>query len=464
MSRTEIQIPLDIVLEISASMDLQHSLRLLATCKDYQSLSSSKAFWVRALKRVTDVHRRPLPCPSATEPSTMALEKLREMAIRAYTLMQNWSAENPTPVNTHTVKTSPLISGLHFIPGTHLIIVVSKNSDIVCWDTIAGTCLGSITSPSSRYITIGSNPLELPGQCFFGVGYHCDFHIELAVICIDYSDSANVTIDKSYSYEWVIPDSSHHFFDVALDGNQIGMIVGSGYTSDIPLALVFCNHREKLIHCINTQLLTTRGRLRKNPPRCLIHAGQFYIATQNKLAMDIYHVRTDSSSLQATPALPSSLRRVGQASHSHDTHLSYKLRSPTHGVFGVTQGSLLPDIGTDSGDLDCPIDHVYFWPAIDTGTELNLEPTCSYEHNHPIYEMCVSSSGRSAVISCKSYDLQSSFGLIQYVAHPTPHTTFRPLDIPCDVYDSLKDFALDDSLGVLYLQISDRVIAVLSFA
>ncbi|KAJ7289318.1 hypothetical protein C8J57DRAFT_1213670 [Mycena rebaudengoi] len=175
MPQTEIQIPLDVVLEISARMDLQHSLRLLVTCKEYQSLSSSKTFWFRTLKRITDVHRRPLPCPGAIDLSTMALDKLREMAIRAYTLMQNWSAENPTPVSACTVQTSFGIGGLgrgrlYLIPGTHLMVVVSGN-DIFCWDVIAGTSLGSITFASPYPITIGSNPFELPGQCFFGVGH-----------------------------------------------------------------------------------------------------------------------------------------------------------------------------------------------------------------------------------------------------------------------------------------------------
>ncbi|KAJ7289322.1 hypothetical protein C8J57DRAFT_429919 [Mycena rebaudengoi] len=172
MSQTEIQIPLDVVLEISARMDLQHSLRLLASCKEYQSLSSSKTFWFRTLKRITDVHRRPLPCPDAIDLSTMALDKLREMAIRAYTLMQNWSAENPTSVSACTVQTSFGNHGrLYLIPGTHLMVVVSGN-DIFCWDVIAGTSLGSITFSSPYPITIGSNPFELPGQCLFGVGHH----------------------------------------------------------------------------------------------------------------------------------------------------------------------------------------------------------------------------------------------------------------------------------------------------
>ncbi|KAJ7289319.1 hypothetical protein C8J57DRAFT_1459356 [Mycena rebaudengoi] len=194
MSQTEIQIPLDVVLEISANMDLQHSLRLLATCKDYQSLSSSKAFWFRALKRITDVHRRPLPCPGSTDLSTMALDKLREITIRAYTLMQNRSAEKPTPVSTR-------------------IIQLQTNLDYGIIDTV-----------------IGSNPFELPGQCFFGVGYvfgPWTRHIELAVICVDYSDSANVTIAKIHSYEWGTSDFRDRCFDVALDGNQIGMIVAS---------------------------------------------------------------------------------------------------------------------------------------------------------------------------------------------------------------------------------------------
>jgi hypothetical protein len=87
-----------------------------------------------------------------------------------------WLAEYLTPVSERTIQTNPRIEDLYLIPGTHLIVVVSE-SDIFCWDTdaIAGTCLGSITFPSPNSVTIGSNPFELPGQCFFGVGY--DFEL-----------------------------------------------------------------------------------------------------------------------------------------------------------------------------------------------------------------------------------------------------------------------------------------------
>ncbi|KAJ7289323.1 hypothetical protein C8J57DRAFT_429920 [Mycena rebaudengoi] len=233
------------------------------------------------------------------------------------------------------------------------------------------------------------------------------------------------------------------------------MIVGSGFRPDIPLALVYCNHHDKFIHCINTQLLATHGD--QNPCRFLIHGGQFYIATQNKLAMDIYHVRTDSSSLQAMPSLPSSIRRVAQALHPPHPHFRYDLRSPRYDVFAVTVGSLLPDV--------TPIGRVYFWPAIDTGgAELTFGPTYSYDHDRRIDEMCVSASGRSAVIW--SRDSPYSVGLIQYVALPTPHTTFRLLDIHPNVARLCGGFALesDDSLGILCINIpQDGTIAVFSF-
>ncbi|KAJ7289315.1 hypothetical protein C8J57DRAFT_1277328, partial [Mycena rebaudengoi] len=425
-------------------MDLQHSLHLLATCKNYQSLSSSKAFWLVALNRMTDVHRRPLPCPSATDLSTIALDKLREMAIRAYTLMRNWSAENPTPVSARTFQMPPDHTELRLIPGTHLMVVVWENV-FFCWDVIAGTSLGSITFPTSRYIIISSTPFELPGQCFLGVAYHVGRHIELAVICIDYGDSANVTIAKTHSYEWAIPDSPYFCLDVALDGNQIGMIIVDD-TNAMPLALVYCNHHDKMIHCINTQRL----RIYDSPPCCLIHAGQFYIASQDELMVDISHVRTNSSFSQATQSLPPSIRRMAEAVHSNRPQFRYELRSPRYDVFAVTHGSLLPDMDP-SPLMGSPIDHVYFWPAIDTGAELNLGPTCSYEHDCWITDMCVSSSGRSAVI-WSDHVPPYSVGLIQYVAFPTPHTTFRLLDIPPDVARLRGGFArLDDSLGVLYL-------------
>ncbi|KAJ7289314.1 hypothetical protein C8J57DRAFT_1277323 [Mycena rebaudengoi] len=450
MSQTEIQIPLDVVLDISAALDLQHSLRLLATCKNYQSLSSSKAFWLGTLNRMTDVHRRPLPCPGGADLSTMALEKLRGMAIHAYRLMQNWSAENPTPVSARTFQMSPGIRELRLIPGTHLMINVVLNGDIFCWDTIAGTCLGSITSPLYCYITIGSNPFEVPGQCFFGVGYDFVTHFELAVICINYDDSANVTIAKIHSYEWAIPDSPHTCVDVALDGNQIGMIVEQ--TFRMPLALVYCNHHDKMIHCINTQLLGSRH----SPPCCLIHAGQFYIASRHKLAMDISHVRTDSSSSQAMQSLSSSIRRVAQVLHPHPPRFPYQLRPPRYDVFGVTRDSLPLDADPD---INC----VHFWPAIDTNAELTLGPTCSYQHDCHISRMHVGSSGRFVVIAT-SYNLQPSVGLVHYVAHPTPHITFRRLDIPFDLVNSYAIYALDDRLGVLYLgNARDNTIAVVSY-
>ncbi|KAJ7289360.1 hypothetical protein C8J57DRAFT_1277485 [Mycena rebaudengoi] len=184
------------------------------------------------------------------------------------------------------------------------------------------------------------------------------------------------------------------------------------------LALVYCNHQDKIIHCINTQLLM----ISEKPPRCLILAGQFYIVNQNKLTVDISHVHTDTSSLQTTQspssAVPPSIRTVAKALLSYPL-FACELRSPRYDIFGVTQGAIQPDEGSDP-ESNSPADYVYFWPATDTGAELHLGPTCSYEHDRWIVDIRVGSSGVSAMIQYWE-DREFSLGLIRYVAHLEPH-------------------------------------------
>ncbi|KAJ6622911.1 hypothetical protein B0H10DRAFT_864126 [Mycena sp. CBHHK59/15] len=163
-------IPLDIVLSITHLLDLQDAIHLLATCSNLASLSSSRDFWLKELDRIQTVHRRPIPCAFGTALLALPLGTLREMAIRAYALMKNWSSARPAVVWSRQYKTESSFYHPHVISGTHLIVMNSWDK-LTCWDTISGTCLGGVEHPENSHAFVGWSPHELAGQCSIGVGY-----------------------------------------------------------------------------------------------------------------------------------------------------------------------------------------------------------------------------------------------------------------------------------------------------
>ncbi|KAJ7145600.1 hypothetical protein C8R44DRAFT_972656 [Mycena epipterygia] len=76
-------IPVDVLMEIVDHLDLPDSLQLVVTLTDDQY------FWIMALNRMEQLHRRPLPCPPGTDITLLLLATLQEFAVHVYKLKKN---------------------------------------------------------------------------------------------------------------------------------------------------------------------------------------------------------------------------------------------------------------------------------------------------------------------------------------------------------------------------------------
>lgn len=126
----------------------------------------SRCFWIMALHRMESIHRRPLPCSSGLDISSLPLATLREMAIHAYKLRKNLSSESPHPTSVHSFDIDD--EPMNFVPiqGTQLMMTISHNR-LALWETISGECIGAFEHEVEH--ARGVSPLFLPGVCLVGI-------------------------------------------------------------------------------------------------------------------------------------------------------------------------------------------------------------------------------------------------------------------------------------------------------
>ncbi|KAJ7907635.1 hypothetical protein B0H13DRAFT_2662275 [Mycena leptocephala] len=443
-----IDIPLDVLMEISRDLDLQDSLHLIGTCTTFTSILLSRYFWIATLNRLEKVHRRPPPCSPGLDILTLPLATLKKLAIHAYKLKANWSSQSPRHVSVQTIEMEDYVKDIIPIQGTSLIITVSP-SRLACWDTISGECIGAFHHATKPHGIDALSPIEFypllrPGSCSIGIIYASSSPntFELAIICVDHRKSSAVEISKTFSKIWTPPDTEHYSVSVVVvDTNAIAAIMVKN--SEDTAFLLFCCLEDGIIRTV-----PLGSNENATLPRCIIFQDDFYVTRQYfEPKADIIHIQTSVnepyfSTHKTVITVPSS-----DAGPTSVTSLGFcNLRVPEYGVLNVTLKTAYR-----SDEDDDLINSLHFWPAEYHGSTLTVDSLCFYEHSCDIVAVAIGSSATSGI----AVDEDRALGLVQYLPHPTPHVTFTRLDIPdLKIPDIGKwTMAFDDRLGVLYIGI-----------
>ncbi|KAJ7142519.1 hypothetical protein C8R44DRAFT_865849 [Mycena epipterygia] len=452
-----IDTPPDVLLDITQELDLQDSLRLVATCTTCTFMLRSRCFWIMALHRIEHIHRRPLPCPPGLDISSLPLPTLREMAIHAYKLRQNLSSESPHPTSVHSFDMHD--EPMNFVPiqGTRLIMTISRNR-LALWETMSGKFISAFEHEVEH--ARGVSPLFLPGVCLVGIvqARSDNINLELVVVRFDYRNPRAVKVSKIFSQIWKsATEKALLVSDVIVDKNKV---VATIIDSDDAASLLFCRFTEGIIYTV--PLGSNRDA---SLPRCIIAGDDFYVTRQYwEPFAEIIHIPA-SSALDPLNLDQFSLDRVTRAVPSSTTTrlvgtgLGFcNVRFPRYGVLNVTRRT--SDLSaTDEADVVNSIhfwpaepqagviNGVHFWPAEHDGARLTVAPLCFYEHPCKVEAVAVGSSGTWGIV----VDLEDRNGLVQYIGGPIPHVTFRRLHIPDVEMEPRLKIALDDRLGILYV-------------
>ncbi|KAJ7145535.1 hypothetical protein C8R44DRAFT_755489 [Mycena epipterygia] len=437
-------IPADVLMEITGHLDLSDSLQLVATCSTCRTLLRSRYFWIVALNRMEHFHRRPLPSSPGTDITSLSLATLQKLAIHAYKLKKNWASASPRTVSVRRLVTERHLSKFSPIEASHLFLTLSATR-FACWDTVSGECIAALEHPEG-YMVRMSDPHVALGKCLVGIVYHSyspeAMMMEIAVLQIDYHEPV-ATVSKVFSKSWTAPDlASHLVSNVAVNEELIAVVLlARSYGTSF---LLFCGFDNTTIHripLVADKIATT--------PQSLIHGDDIYFGRQGLLDpfAEVGRIRTS--------AVPNDLKMVTKKLdipfpvHALEQNTFFgtsNLRCPKYGIVNVTSRSSLRH---PAGDDEIHILH--FWPVEVTKSPLegiDVQPPCFYEHSSRIVSLGVGASGTCAVI----IDDANTIGLVQYIAHPTTQTTFRPLRLPEAEVDRHTKIALDDRLGIIYVQ------------
>ncbi|KAJ7434545.1 hypothetical protein B0H11DRAFT_2118403 [Mycena galericulata] len=439
MSLTES--PLDILLEIISHLDLQDSLRLVATCTTCKSLALSPSFWIMALNRMEQVYRRPLPCSPGTDIASLPLAKLEKLAIHAYKLRKNWTSQAPRPISVRTMTIDDHVHEFLPIQGSRLCLTVSTHR-LACWDTTSGEFLGAFDKPGGYSQRPRTSTYLGRGICTLGIGYlahrSSDVILELGVFRIDHQDPSSVAFSKVVSKNWVIPQTPFSLWDVNVNEEMIAAMLTVN-AEDIMLLSTLDSPEDGI-----RRVSIGPNNLRKLIPQAIVIHGDDIYATRQSIFDDFVEILRIRSPLTASSSTevhigiekrttPHSVEEIEEIDTPHNVGCLPMRPTSPYGIIHVT-----PRWGT----------HLHFWPAEDVGSRLEIGALRFYEHSEDIADLAVGSSRTLALIM----DREKTFGIVQYSSHP-PTVTFRPLQIPeFEDLDGYKlSLALDDRLGVVYV-------------
>jgi hypothetical protein len=139
--------------------------------------------------------------------------------------------------------------------------------------------------------------------------------------------------------------------------------------------------------------------------------------------------------------------------------------APHYGIFTVTSRSRLTNASAAAA-LHRTVIHFRLGRAI--RDELELGEGCVYEHNQPVSQVAVGTSGTYVAllfVRQPGEGPDSYLGLVHCdaAAAPDPQATFRMLDVGDVVLRSDIQVALDDALGLVLLVDREGEVTILSY-
>lgn len=141
---------------------------------------------------------------------------------------------------------------------------------------------------------------------------------------------------------------------------------------------------------------------------------------------------------------------------------AHHLFSPEYGVFATT----CRDFTWDGHHTSV----VHFWPGKSTADEtLDVGQGYFYEVPDRIRQTAVSASGRyMLLVHTGNYylgrnNIHEYLGLLHFNLTPTPHITFRKLDVGVMTSESCDQIAIDDALGLVFVVDIAGMVTIYSF-
>lgn len=130
------------------------------------------------------------------------------------------------------------------------------------------------------------------------------------------------------------------------------------------------------------------------------------------------------------------------------------LFAPDYGIFAVTSR-----VWSEPHNKSW----IYFWPAqVGHNDDLKFGQAWLYKHPEPIHSLAVGSSGTYALLAVRTGG--GYLGLLHFSATPSPHATFRKLDVGDLSVVSGTRFALDDALGLVLVVDNEGKMTAISYA
>ncbi|KAJ7738304.1 hypothetical protein B0H16DRAFT_1465756 [Mycena metata] len=453
MSLTEF--PQDLLLEVANQLDIGDLVNFLSLCRVIRELQLHRILWLNALARIKTVELQPLPVSNLQE---LSLAQLQRTARQTARLLTNFKSESPRPTHIRSFSIEP-DQEMMCIPGTSLL--VTSNIGIVsCWDITTAQRVAHLELADLR-LQIKASCVEPEGKVLIPgrIGRSFLSMRNLTVVCVDFRDRASITISHTISRATTkeldyFPHS--HFF---LDSRVLGFctktsIISWGLDSDGEINV------KAQENCCPPSTPT---------PRCLLFGKRLYMlhkgASLERVA--IYSVPFWPAIDRQTNAIDDALEppistvlplpyppfpdleqlliAQGFSSRSyHSDHVSV----PEFGIFAVT-----------CTDLARTKAVIHFWPgSIDTALGmLSFEPSCVYGHPDMIDIIAVGSWGTYVAFIAHEVPTDESMpgadapylGLLHFSPTPSPHTTFRKLDVGDASLSNFYDLDFDESLGLV---------------
>ncbi|KAJ7854827.1 hypothetical protein B0H14DRAFT_2755836 [Mycena olivaceomarginata] len=468
MSPNITESPEDVLLELAKQLDVNDLMSFLSVgsliaaigCRCIRELQCQKTLWLDALLRIRHVQNHPLPlCKEDAENlATLPLRQLQDTAWRANRLMNNLKSDSPRPVRVRSFSFEPPENGwigFMLIPGANLAVSHTCGT-VSCWDIITSKRVASLEVPHLRVET--GVCVEIVGKALIGASVGWDIE-HLAVITIEYSTRARISIShvispamdqpvqvELHSRFFLAPWIMHPDTPVQTNSPDFRLYWHDGDTHPDYLP-----HGGRL-YAFHRGCLFTEGMVQSLPFFCGSDQQSDPLRPSPTVAIELPLPFPEASSLRE-------LRQLGDIGEMA-LEKPY-LFGADYGVFAVTSRHFQWE-GRKRSIL-------HFWPGREAqGGQLDIEHAHFFHSRDPIHRTAVGSSGTYVLIlvqSEKHYSGQGDgyLGLVHFSLTPTPHATFRKLDIGEVSPLSYDQIHLDESLGVVLLADAGGTVTCISY-
>ncbi|KAJ6522291.1 hypothetical protein B0H19DRAFT_1203079 [Mycena capillaripes] len=449
-------LPQDVLLELVRHLDVADLLNFLSICRVIREIQAEKSLWLDALLRIKEVQQQPLPIFDWGALDTLSLAELQNIVQRTNRLMNNWKSESPRPVHIGTISVGNW-TNIIVIPGANLVLCYA-GMVVTCWDTLTCHHVASLDIPKLQFQTEVSTEFvgqALIGGCIFGPGED----ERMVAVRINYGNRAQISMTH------VISPARNNSYGLRsnffVDSRVVGFCT--------PSSIVFWSMDA------NTEV--------QEKPQAFLQPGgvrtSLCVPLGRKLHLFHNGTLTEEAAAQSVPFSVTSEDWTDVAPSAIELPLSYPSASsqkelvrcglfsmywygehvfrPDYGVFAATARSFTLE-GRQSSI-------VHFWPGHAAADgDLDIGAGHFYKLPDVIRHVAVGPSGRYMLIVFRNKKKDHEYlGLLHLESNPTPHVTFRKLNVGAVTSFSCHHISLDDSLGLVLVADDTGTVTVYSF-